>query len=108
MAGHSKTSPRCGARTRKGEPCRCKALPNGRCKFHGGLSTGPRTEAGRRQSAKNLEAARRALADPRFAELRSEAARRGWVTRRLNAMKRTLVRMAAEGDPLAGHLLRGM
>ncbi len=32
---------KCEARTRKGTPCRCKALRNGRCKFHGGMSTGP-------------------------------------------------------------------
>ena len=37
----------CGARTRKGTPCRAKAFANGRCKFHGGLSTGPRTAEGR-------------------------------------------------------------
>jgi transcriptional regulator with XRE-family HTH domain len=39
---------RCGARTRKGTPCRAKALPRKtRCKFHGGASTGPRTAKGR-------------------------------------------------------------
>ncbi|MEZ5720982.1 MAG: helix-turn-helix transcriptional regulator [Paracoccaceae bacterium] len=37
----------CGARTRKGTPCRTKALPGKtRCKFHGGLSTGARTPEG--------------------------------------------------------------
>lgn len=45
---------RCGARTRKGTPCRCKAGRNGRCNFHGGLSTGPRTLAGKQKSATNL------------------------------------------------------
>ncbi len=50
--------PRCGARTRSGR--RCKARPvrhprwpdmprNGRCRLHGGLSTGPRTPEGRRR-----------------------------------------------------------
>ena len=33
-------SPRCGARTRKGPPCRSPAMPNGRCRLHGGKSTG--------------------------------------------------------------------
>ena len=33
-------SPRCGARTRKGTPCRSPTMPNGRCRMHGGLSTG--------------------------------------------------------------------
>ncbi len=34
---------RCGAKTRAGHPCRRTALRNGRCRNHGGLSTGPRT-----------------------------------------------------------------
>lgn len=41
---------RCGARTRTGTPCNGKAIPGKlRCKFHGGLSTGPRTIEGRAQ-----------------------------------------------------------
>lgn len=44
----------CGARTRAGTPCKQRALyENGRCKLHGGLSTGPRTEAGKAISARN-------------------------------------------------------
>ena len=44
----------CGAATRVGAPCKMRSLWfNGRCKFHGGLSTGPKTEQGRRQSALN-------------------------------------------------------
>jgi hypothetical protein len=40
----------CGARTRAGTPCKQKAIyGNGRCKFHGGLATGPTTEAGKEQ-----------------------------------------------------------
>ena len=39
----------CGAYARStGQPCKAKALANGRCKNHGGLSTGPRTLEGRR------------------------------------------------------------
>ncbi len=38
---------RCSAKTRKGSPCQCKPLPGkARCKFHGGLSTGPKTKEG--------------------------------------------------------------
>lgn len=37
---------RCGAKTRSGRPCRSPAMKNGRCRMHGGKSTGPRTEAG--------------------------------------------------------------
>ncbi|MBC7945603.1 MAG: hypothetical protein H7X91_10165 [Burkholderiales bacterium] len=45
---------RCGAKTRKGTPCKQKAIyGNGRCKFHGGLSTGPRTAEGKARSARN-------------------------------------------------------
>lgn len=37
----------CGAKTRKGTPCRCKSEPGKRrCKFHGGKSTGARTPEG--------------------------------------------------------------
>lgn len=39
-------APRCGARTRVGSPCRAPAMANGRCRMHGGQSTGPRTAEG--------------------------------------------------------------
>jgi hypothetical protein len=42
----------CGARTRRGTACRCRGVGRGgRCKFHGGLSTGPRTAAGKARIA---------------------------------------------------------
>ena len=38
----------CGARTRAAGCCQVRAEPGkARCRFHGGKSTGPRTEAGR-------------------------------------------------------------
>ena len=37
---------RCGAKTRRGTPCQCPAMANGRCRLHGGLSTGPKTAEG--------------------------------------------------------------
>jgi len=44
----------CGATTRAGTPCKQKGLyENGRCKLHGGLSTGPVTPDGKRKSASN-------------------------------------------------------
>jgi transcriptional regulator with XRE-family HTH domain len=47
----------CGAVTRKGVPCRMLSVPGRkRCKLHGGMSTGPRTAAGR---ARIAEARRR-------------------------------------------------
>ena len=43
-----KPKKQCGAHARStGLPCRAKALPNGRCKLHGGMSTGPKTPEGR-------------------------------------------------------------
>lgn len=42
----AQSCPRCGARTRSGRPCRGPAMPNGRCRMHGGPSTGPRTPEG--------------------------------------------------------------
>jgi hypothetical protein len=47
----------CGATTRAGTPCkRTDIYGNGRCKFHGGLSTGAKTEEGK---ARQLEGYRR-------------------------------------------------
>lgn len=68
-----KDRPRCGARTRQGNPCQATPIwdeaqnrpRNGRCRNHGGLSTGARTPEGK------------ARAD--------EALRRGRETRRLRA-----------------------
>ena len=44
--GNPHAAPRCGSRTRAGGACRQPAMGNGRCRLHGGQSTGPRTEAG--------------------------------------------------------------
>jgi hypothetical protein len=55
----------CGAKTRKGHPCRAKGLGRGgKCKFHGGASTGPTTQNGRDRIA---AAARRRWAEWRAA-----------------------------------------
>ena len=44
--------PLCGAATRRGTPCCRRAVPGkSRCRNHGGLSTGPKTEEGRRRIA---------------------------------------------------------
>jgi hypothetical protein len=39
-------APRCGAKRRDGSSCASPAMKNGRCRMHGGLSTGPRTAEG--------------------------------------------------------------
>jgi len=54
--------PTCGAKTRTGRPCIAHAVwdkendcpVNGRCRFHGGLSTGPKTIEGLRRVTANL------------------------------------------------------
>jgi hypothetical protein len=44
-------APRCGARSKRtGRPCQAAAMPNGRCRVHGGKSTGPRTPEGLERS----------------------------------------------------------
>jgi hypothetical protein len=50
-SGDPSQSPRCGARTRSGSPCRAPAMINRqgrytRCRLHGGRSTGPVTAEG--------------------------------------------------------------
>lgn len=44
----------CSAKTRAGTPCKITDLYlSGRCKFHGGKSTGPKTTVGKARSALN-------------------------------------------------------
>lgn len=44
----------CGARTRAGTPCKRTGIyDNGRCRNHGGMSTGPKTPEGKSRSAAN-------------------------------------------------------
>src|SRR5215216_6715159 len=47
-------APRCGARRKRdSKPCCQPAMPNGRCRMHGGLSTGPRTPQGLERSRRS-------------------------------------------------------
>ena len=39
-------APRCLAKTRRGSKCQCPAMKNGKCRLHGGLSSGPQTAEG--------------------------------------------------------------
>ena len=41
----------CAARTRTGKPCVRRAMANGRCPNHGGMSSGPKSDAGRQRIA---------------------------------------------------------
>src|SRR3954466_1055051 len=78
-------SPRCGARTRAGTPCRAAAMPAGRCRIHGGASTGPRTAAGleRMRAAKTTHGLRTA----EMAQIRA-------MVRKLKAEAKRLVELA--------------
>lgn len=67
VEGGKPNRPKCGARCRDGRPCQAPAvwdakrqrLHSLRCRMHGGLSTGPKTAAGR---ARSLEGARKGAA----------------------------------------------
>lgn len=65
--GDPNEAPRCGAKTRRGTSCQSPAMRNGRCRMHGGASTGPRTEQGlensRRARWKHGRYSARALAE---------------------------------------------
>src|SRR5215469_134764 len=61
---------RCGASNRRGGPCECPAMLNGRCRFHGGLSTGPKTPEGieriRQAVTKHGRYSKQAIAEQKF------------------------------------------
>jgi hypothetical protein len=61
---------RCGAKTRRGTDCQCPAMSNGRCRLHGGLSTGAKTLAGieriRRAVTKHARYSKRAKEERRY------------------------------------------
>lgn len=73
-AGQSASYPRlpevlqgltCGAKTRAGTPCKLTGLyGSGRCKLHGGLSTGPTTPEGRAKMVDNGKKPKRGKLTP--------------------------------------------
>ncbi len=79
--GDLRLAARCGARTRRHAACRQPAMKNGRCRLHGGKSTGPRTPAGlaRSRRARWVHGAR----SREFAALRAEGVR---IRRRIRAL----------------------
>jgi hypothetical protein len=44
---------KCGSKTRSGEPCKGIAMRNGRCRMHGGKSTGPKDQKGNKNANKH-------------------------------------------------------
>lgn len=44
------TNGRCNAKTRSGAKCKSFPMKNGRCRMHGGKSTGPKTKEGLERS----------------------------------------------------------
>lgn len=75
----SNERPTCGAKTRKGTPCTSTRLyPNGRCRHHGGPSTGPKTwTKGGRYSKKVrafLEHIETRAMDPQILDVREKLA----------------------------------
>ncbi len=89
-SGDFLAAPRCGAKTRADCACRQPAMANGRCRLHGGKSTGARTEAGLARVRANRLAHGARTAE--IIDLRSAATRHG---RNL----RTLARPANAADP---------
>ena len=82
-------APLCGARTRKGSSCQSPAMANGRCRMHGGKSTGPITSAG-------LERSRRA--NWKHGHYSAEAKRQRAVARvELRQLRGLLTRLRAGG-----------
>ena len=61
--GNPNAAPRCGAKTRAGCPCRGPAMKNGKCRMHGGASTGPSAKGRTRiAAARTIHGARGAAA----------------------------------------------
>jgi hypothetical protein len=94
--GDYAAAPRCGAKARAGHACRQPAMKNGRCRFHGGKSTGARTAEGRARCRQvNL------VHGARTAEmigLRSEAARSSRILLALSRVARHMLRAEGESE----------
>ena len=86
--GNPNLAPRCGAKTRAGCPCKGPAMKNGRCRMHGGASTGPKTAEGRARIA-----AARTTSSPEFRALKARTAA-------LTARNRVLIAFVKTGLPM--------
>ena len=81
----------CGAKTRRGTACQCPAnKKNGRCRLHGGASTGAKTEEGRaRISAANLRHGK--YTSDKLVKRRASAAKGREIREELRQMERELI-----------------
>ena len=82
---------RCGARTRKGTACLSPAIKrNGRCRLHGGASTGAKTSEGReRISQANMRHGK--YTKEKLEKQRMNAAKGREIRKELRQMERELV-----------------
>ena len=86
---------RCGSKTRKGTACQRPAnKKNGRCRVHGGASTGPRTKEGRaRISDANLRHGR--YTKDKLGKQRENAAKGRAIKQELQQIEQMLIK---QGD----------
>lgn len=88
-SGDPNSAPRCGAHSRRtGNPCKAPAMKNGRCRMHGGKSTGAKTKDG-------IERARKAnLIHGRYSAEAIQARREGMLKiRELRKRARSMMRV---------------
>ena len=81
----AQAAPRCGAKTRSSTVCASPAMANGRCRMHGGASTGQRTPEG----MKRLQQAPLKHGQ-RGADARQAARERGLARREMKALSALL------------------
>jgi len=84
-SGDFTKAPRCGAKTRRGTRCECPAMPNGRCRLHGGRSSGAKTKEG-------LERIKRAVT------------KSGMYTKEAKELRAAFRRLMKSGRDLLAHL----
>ena len=96
---------RCGAKTRRGTACQRPAnKKNGRCRLHGGASTGAKTEEGRaRISAANLRHGK--FTKDKLEKRRENAAKGREIRKELRQMERELTQGIGNSSFSAAPLL---
>jgi hypothetical protein len=95
--GNPNAAPRCGGKTRAGCPCKGPAMKNGRCRMHGGASTGPSAEGRARIAAARTTHGRRTAAMRALDRTIVATKRRGTV---LNAMAQAGLRVQDLAEPI--------